>query len=60
MVTSEQYVSGGLLFTFGYDLPAGYTVDPVGLRTTLEVAARAKVPKEHVFNFLAEFGKHFR
>ena len=53
-------MSGGLLFTFGYDLPAGYTVDPVGLRTTLEVAARAKVPKEHVFNFLAEFGKHFR
>src|ERR1700722_3385838 len=45
MVTAEAYVAGGLLFTFGYDIPAGYTVDPVGPRTTLEAAARAKVPK---------------
>jgi len=60
MVTAEQFVSGGMPFTFGYDVPAGYSVDPVGLRTTLEVAARAKVPKEHVFNFLVEFGKLVR
>ena len=60
MVTAEQYVSGGLPFTFGYDIPARYTVDPVGLRTTLEISSAAKVPKEHVFAFLVEFGKMVR
>jgi hypothetical protein len=47
-------------FTFGYDVRASYSGDPVGLRATLEVAARARVPKEHVFNFLVEFGKLVR
>jgi hypothetical protein len=60
MVTSEQYAAGGLPFTIGYDVPAGYSVDPVGLQPAREVAARAKVPKEQVFNFLVEFGKLVR
>jgi hypothetical protein len=60
MVTAEAYVSVGLPFTFGYDIAAGYRVDPVELRATLEVAARAMDPKEQVFNFLLEFWKLVR
>ena len=57
MVPAEKYVAGGVPFTHGYDIPAGYAVDPVGMKIILECAARARVPKDHVFNFLVEFGK---
>lgn len=57
MVLAEQYVAGGIPFTFGYDIPANYKVDAASLRVMLEAAARAQVPKIYVLNFLAELGK---
>ena len=57
VVTAQQYLSCGLPFEFGYDVPAGYTADPIVVRATLEFAARAKVSKGHLLDFLVESRK---
>ena len=60
LVTAEQFVAGGIEFTHGYQLPAGYRFDPIETYNILAIAKAAKIPANYVFDFLVEFGRYFR
>ena len=57
LVSARDYVRGGTAYTFGYDLPDGVWGDPAMWYEILSCAAEAKIPKQHVFNWLVAVGR---